>query len=300
MDLLYGFISSSKELGMSNGVIVFPSDLTGFEAWLRSQGRAPRTVRGRLAYLHRLVNELGHRVELDELYGFLARQAPGAREHFLKALRLFLQYSGRGDLLDRVRGGWQRPSRELKLESAVSLEDALSAIGMAADMSMDYALYLSVLLVSGLRPHEARLLRWGMLVEPQIFKIEKQSRLKRAYHAFITPRLYMLLVKSRRGERVVHYRRETEYHVLKRIREELPHFRPYELRALNAALLVRAGIPESVVKYLHGWAPESVLRRFYLDKQMSLVEMLLDVLSKHNEALEHVDSQLEAILGQVS
>ncbi len=274
-------------------VIILPPDLSGFEAWLRSQGRSERTIRERLQYLERLRGELGHRFTLDRFYRHIAES--GAREHYLKALRLLLRYQGRDDLLERLRGGWTPARKELRLEAAVSLEEALDAIHIAAGYSRDYALYLAAILVTGLRPHEVRGLRWSMQVLPQVFRLEKRSRLKRAYHAFLTPNLYTMLLEARRDDRLVRYRRETEYHVLKKIRRVYLAFRPYELRALNTALLFKAGLPEPLIKYMHGWAPESVLRRHYLDKHLGLEEMLEDLLVKHNQALQQVDERLQEL-----
>ncbi len=297
LEELYEALYGSWQLDGSRAVIVLPPDLSGFEAWLRAQGRGERTIRERIAYLERLRRELGTRFTVDDLYRFLANS--GAREHYLKAVRLLLKYQGRDDLLDRLRGGWTPSSNELKIETAIGLEEALGAIRIAAGENSDYALYLAAILVTGLRPHEVRALRWSRQVIPRVFRLEKRSRLKRAYHAFLSPNLYAILLGSKKDDRVVRYRRETEYHVLKRIKERYPGFRPYELRALNAALLFKAGIPEPLIKYMHGWAPESVLRRYYLDRQLGLEEMLEDLLQKHNAALESVDRRLTEILEQM-
>ena len=294
--MLYEFLYTPKKLKPNSDVIILPGSYEDFTAWLQSQGKSQRTIRERINYLKRLSNELGHRFTLNQFYKHMAKQQPRAREHYLKALRLYLRYIDRRDVLERLKGGWTPSSQELKTESAVSLEEAYDAIQIATMHSRDYALYLATILITGLRPHEVRALRWNKQVIPQVFKLEKKSRLKRAYHAFLTPNLYIELLKNKRGDRVVHYRRETEYNILLKIKKEIPQFRPYELRALNAALLFKAGLPESIVKYMHGWSPISVVRRYYLDKQLGLEEMLEDLLAKHNKALESVDERLGEIL----
>ena len=48
---------------------------------------------------------------------------------------------------------------------------------------------------------------------------------------------------------------------------------------------------------MHGWSPISVVRRYYLDKQLGLEEMLEDLLAKHNNALESVDQRLAEVFG---
>ena len=39
-------------------------------------------------------------------------------------------------------------------------------------------------------------------------------------------------------------------------------------------------------------APETVLRKYYLHRQMARQEMLLDILEQHNRALRNVDEWL--------
>ncbi len=299
IDLLYDVITSDGVIRRGDDVIPFsPEKLESFRNWLVANDKSERTINERLRYLKRLVASLGWFPTIDDVFAFLSRQSAGAREHYLKALRLWLQYIGREDLLNRFKGGWV--IRESDHEAAITLNEALAAIKIAAINSRRYALYLATLLVTGLRPHEVRALRWDNEVIPQVIKLEKKSRYKRAYYAFLTPKLYTLLLQDSRDSRVVKWRRETEYRTLKLIKEEIPAFRPYELRALNTALLLKAGIPEPIIKFIHGWAPRSTMRRYYIDKQLSTKEMLKDILKKHNKALEEIDSLLERILSPTS
>jgi len=297
VDLLYEFIRSEVlPKGVDDVIVLSPRRLESFADYLKSLGRSERTVEERLNYLTRLASALGWSFSVEDLYKYLSGQSPNVRDHIMKALRLYLRFEDREDLLSKLRGGWTH--KEVDLEDSISLEEALDAVRVAAGASRDYSLYLATLLVTGLRPHEVRSLRWSNEVIPQVIKVEKASRTKRAYYAFLTPNLYLELIKEARdvGGRVVHYRRETEYLVLKEIRTKIPSFRPYSLRALNTALLVKAGVPQPVIEFIHGWAPRSVMRLHYLDKQLTQKEMLKDILQKHNQALKEVDEKLSAIL----
>ncbi|MEM1681112.1 MAG: integrase [Sulfolobales archaeon] len=296
--MLYEFIRGEvlpKEV--DDVIVLSPQRLESFADYLKSLGRSERTVEERLNYLSRLTSVLGWSFSIDDLYKYLSAQSPNVRDHVVKALRLYLRFEDREDLLSKLRGGWIH--KEVDLEDSISLEEALNAVEVAAGVSRDYSLYLATLLVTGLRPHEVRSLRWVNEVIPQVIKVEKVSRTKRAYYAFLTPNLYLELIKEARdvGDRVVRYRRETEYIALKEVRVKIPSFRPYQLRALNTALLVKAGVPQPVIEFIHGWAPRNIMRLHYLDKQLTQKEMLKDILQKHNQALKEVDEKLQQILG---
>ncbi|MEM4976596.1 MAG: integrase [Desulfurococcaceae archaeon] len=297
MDLLYEFLRGDilpKEV--DDVIALSPKRLESFADYLRSLGRSERTVEERLRYLRRLCEELGWSFSVDDLYKYLSDRSPNVRDHIVKALRLYLRFEDREDVLSKLRGGWIH--KEVDLEDSISLEEALDAIKVATSVSRDYSLYLATLLVTGLRPHEVRSLRWSSEVIPQVIKVEKVSRTKRAYYAFLTPNLYLELIKEAKeeGGRVVHYRREIEYLALKEIRTKIPSFRPYSLRALNTTLLVKAGVPQPVIEFIHGWAPRNIMRLHYLDKQLTQKEMLKDILQKHNQALKEVDEKLNALL----
>ncbi len=266
-----------------------PEELEGFKAYLVTKGKSERTIRERIRYLERLVDELGMTPSVNDLLSFLAERSPHERDHFRKALRLWLSYSGQKEALEYLSGGWVRTEAR---DVGVGLEEALEAIRIAWSVEPKYALYLILLLVTGLRPSELRSVKRSGQVLPLIFSIEKpNTATKRHSYAFLTPTSLELRDKVLgRYERLVFWRREIEYKALKGIRESLPGFRPYALRALNAELLLRGGVPEAIIDYIQGRAPETVLRKHYLHKQMTRQEMLLDILDQHNKALKDVDN----------
>ena len=294
--MLYEFIRGEVlPKDVDDVIVLSPQRLESFVDYLKSLGRSEKTVEGRLSYLRRLYGELGWSFSVDDLYKYLSTQSPNVRDHVVKALRLYLRFEDREDVLSKLRGGWIH--KEVDLEDSISLEEALDAIKVATSVSRDYSLYLATLLVTGLRPHEVRSLRWSSEVIPQVIQVEKVSKTKRAYYAFLTPNLYLELIKEARdvGDKVVRYRRETEYLTLKEVKAKIPSFRPYQLRALNTALLVKAGVPQPVIEFIHGWAPRNIMRLHYLDKQLTQKEMLKDILQKHNQALKEVDEKLQQI-----
>ena len=253
-----------------------------------SSGRSERTVAERIKYLERIVEKLGLAPSTDAVLEFLAERSPHERDHYRKALRLWLKYSGQDEALRLLRGGWARAEPG---EGGLSLEEALEAIRVAWGVEPRYALYLALLLVTGLRPVELRSVKRSGQLLPLVFAIEKpSSTTKRHSYAFLTPTALELRDKLLgRYEKLVFWRREVEHEALKAIRERLPGFKPYQLRALNAELLLRGGLPEAIIDYIQGRAPETVLRKHYLHKQMTRQEMLLDILGQHNKALKDVD-----------
>ncbi len=298
--MLYSFISSDHPLPSRDNVVLFSEEkIEGFRNWLISNNKSERTIRERINYLKRLISDLGYSVEIDEIFKYLAKQQPEARYHFIKALRLYLQYINRKDLLERINIKWRKYESSFLKEPEISLNDTLVAIRLASECSANYAIYLSTLLVTGLRPFQVRSLRWSNERLPQVFRLERKigGELKKGYYAFVTPNLYLILLKNAVDDKVIKYSRKTEEKCLKKIKEEIPNFRPYELRSWNTVLLIKYGIQESVVKFIQGWAPESVMRRYYLDKHLGTDFMLKDILRKHNEALREVDEEIGKILG---
>ncbi|WP_180385538.1 integrase [Pyrodictium delaneyi] len=249
--------------------------------------------------MEKIAEELGLAPSADAVLEFLAGRSPHERDHFRKALRLWLKYSGQREALELLSGGWAKTEAG---GTGVSLEEALEAIRIAWGVDPRYALYLALLLITGLRPVELRSVKRSGQILPLVFAIEKPSTTtKRHSYAFLTPTALGLRDKLLgRYEKLVFWRREVEYEALKAIRERLPGFRPYALRALNAELLLRGGVPEAIIDYIQGRAPETVLRKHYLHKQMTRQEMLLDILGQHNKALRDVDEWLRGeILSRV-
>jgi len=125
---------------------------------------------------------------VDVVLQFLVdEESPNVRDHYRKALRLWLRYSGQKDALEYLSGGWA-PSTE-NPEPAVTLEEALEIARLAWRVDRRYAVYLLGLLVTGLRPSELRSSRRDRAKAPLVFELEKPStRTKRSTgYAFVTP-----------------------------------------------------------------------------------------------------------------
>jgi integrase len=280
-----------------------PEELEGFSAWLTLQGKTERTVRERLQYLERLAEELGLSPSIEAVLAFLAEEeSPHARDHYKKALRLWLRYSWQKEALEYLRGGWA-PSREP--EPAVTLEEALEIAGLAWGVDRRYAVYLLGLLVTGLRPSELRSARRDRAKAPLVFEIEKPStRTKRSTgYAFVTPAWLELrdAVLGKGYERLVWWRRETEHQALKTVREKYPGFAPYQLRSLNLWLLTRAGLDLALANYLQGRAPKTIGEKHYLRRLLQRENPLLWLLEQHNKALREVDQYIrEELLPRIS
>ncbi len=266
-------------------------DLEGFVAWLRQRGRTERTIEERVRYLRKLSERLGALPTIEGVLRFFEGLNGAERDHYRKALRLWLRYSGQRKALEWFEGGWE--SRRESSQPGIALEEAFEAVKIAWSVEPRYALYLVLLLVTGLRPSELRAARRDKPLAPLVFEIEKpQTTTKRHSYAFLTPAALELRDKLLGSgyDRLAWYRRQKEHECLKVVREKLPSFRPYDLRALNAQLLIMNGVPVPVANYIQGRAPEDVLRRHYLDKQLTREEIILDVLKRHNQALRDVDT----------
>jgi integrase len=171
----------------------------------------------RIRYLRQLMEELGPTPSVDAVLTFLVDvESPAKRDHFKKALRLWLRYSNQKDMLEYFSGGWA-PSGE-NLEPAVTLEEALEVVRIAWGVNRRYAVYLLGLLVTGLRPSELRSARRDKARAPLVFEVEKPStRTKRnPGYAFVTPAWLELrdAVLGKSYRRLVFWRREDEWEAL--------------------------------------------------------------------------------------
>ena len=134
------------------------------------------------------------------------------------------------------------------------------------------------------------------MVDEGVVALHHKTTTKRAYYAFFTRRIWELLKQLRKPwqERVVAYRREYEHKCLKRIRQEIPWFEPYQLRHLNATILVLRNMPSDLVNFIQGRAQEDILMRYYahLDLKMALRELREQL----SERLEDVDQRIAEII----
>ncbi len=153
-----------------------------------SQGKSDRTIKEHLNYLRKLINNFGWSIDVYKIIEYLSTLAPGQRDHYRKALRLYLRFIDRKEFLELLSGKWI--SRDSEKEPGITLKQAKEIIEIATAIDKDYALYLAALLVTGIRPKELRAITWNdqmNTIDPRIFKINNTSTTKRSYYAFLTP-----------------------------------------------------------------------------------------------------------------
>jgi len=301
--LLYGFLEAKLNPLLSETVIHFsPESIDKFRAWLISQGRAGRTVEERIRYIRSLISDLGWSIDIYKAIEYMSKLPEHKRDHVRKSLRLYLRFTKRMDLLELLSGGWRHAPREIDVEPSITLEEAKEVIEIAKTISVDYALYLAALLVTGLRPSELRGITWRdqSSVDPKIFRVNHETKTKRSYYAFLTPGLLKLLEDARgSSDKLVRWRRETEYKVLKVVRLKHPGFKPYDLRSLNTYILYLRKVDPLKIKLIHGWIPQQeVMTKYYLIKHLNKNETLLEILSTHNNALADIDEWIRSIFGK--
>ncbi len=303
INLLYSFFETSLNPLLRDSVIHFsPDSLEKFKAWLISQGRTKKTIRDHMNYLKKLVNKFGWSIDIYKVIEYLSTLSHGQRNHYRKALRLYLKFINRKEFLELLSGKWT--SNESEKEPGITLEQAKEIIEIAATLNIDYALYLAALLITGIRPKELKTITWDdqmNTVDPKIFKIKTSSQLKRSYYAFLTPNLLKLLEKTKRtrSNKLVHWRRETEHNILKIIKTKYPTFRPYELRSLNTYILYMNKVDVLKIKLIHGWIPKAeVMTNYYLIKHLNKNETLLEILDTHNKVFKEIDEWIGEVLGR--
>ena len=255
-----------------------------------------------------ITRDLGWKPSIYDIIEYMSGLPSDKQLHLKKAVRLYLKFIKRKDLLEFFEGGWSSSTSSGDVVT-ISLAEALGAISLASYMDPVYAIYLCTLLVTGLRPCEVKSITWDnqlVALDPRIFKLEKMERkTKRAYYAFTTPALLEALEKlkdrpRRRTNKIVIYRREVEYEVLKKIKHVYQKFEPRLLRDVNSWILTKAGIQETIVKFIHGWTSKEVFYKHYLRPQMTREEALLEILHMHNQALKEIDKWLrENILAKL-
>jgi len=77
--------------------------------------------------------------------------------------------------------------------------------------------------------------------------------------------------------------------ILKKIKKIYPKFEPRLLRKVNTWILEKAGVPETITKFTHGWTGKEIFYSRYLRPQMTREEALLEILHMHNQALKQID-----------
>ncbi|NPA99693.1 MAG: tyrosine-type recombinase/integrase [Crenarchaeota archaeon] len=230
----------------------------------------------------------------------MSRQKPSVRDHIRKAIRLYLHFVRRKDLLD-LFSYEAKGEDEDEGEPAIGLDEFYDILTVAKTINKNYAVYLAGLLVTGLRPYELRSLTWNDQadIDPRIFRLRVMSRRKRAYYAFLTPGLLDVLEKTKitGSPKLFHYSHKTERKVLKAIRRLKPGFRPYDLRSLNTYILYQAGIDWDTIRFMHGWISRKTWWKYYLRKHVTKEQALLETLRLHNQVFQPIDQKITEILG---
>ena len=300
-NLLYELMSENYDFHGEDPVIVFsPESLERFAAWMKAQDKKPRTIKERLHSLRRLISALGWKPSVYDIIDYMSRQSENARDHIRKAVRLYLHFIGRKELLELFKAGWKHYEEE-EIEPAIGIDEFYDILVVAKNINKNYAIYLAGLLITGLRPVELRSLEWRdqTVIDPRIFRLRVTSRRKRAYYAFLTPGLLGILENTmiESSQKLFHYRRENEYKVLKAIRKLKPGFRPYDLRSLNTYLLYSARIDKDTIRFMHGWISRKTWWKFYLSRHVTKKQALLETLRMHNTVFHEIDQRITKILG---
>jgi len=252
---------------------------------------------------------------IDEYVDFLINPArnvdlllslsPKHRNKVLCTLSIFSQFLDLKLGTETFHDYFKKLRRKLKIkwnekqpadifEKITSLDEALKAIEIAAEIYPEYAIYLATLLESGLRPIELLTVRKEAF-RPQlrIIKVMIIRKTKRAFIGILGPKLTEILrdmISRRNWTRLFELNKDRVNKASKKIREEIPWFRPYHLRKLNASILLKKGVDSQIVDLLQGRAEATVLMQHYFK---TTIEELVKI---HNSAIKEIDDKIYSIL----
>ncbi len=242
-------------------------EVEGFRAWLSSKGRSKKTVKERCRCLRNFLLS-GTPLTARGLTAFFSRLRPGEAEHYAKALRLYLKYKGRRDLIEYV------PSVSVKVEGGAREAPRYEDVRKVAEyIETREALYLYAMLAeSGLRPGLGyQLTRNDVILGHRVVKRPLATRTKRFWFTFYYVDLDEELSKYVRGlssARLFPKKpRNLRLEIYKAMDRALGYrFTLYDLRHFWISYMNYKGVNPLIVEVLAGHKPPffRVTTDFYL------------------------------------
>ena len=283
--------SMGREWHVSEG------DVEAFIKAMRLKGDREKTIRDKAYYIRKALAEMDWTLSPDRIRDYLvdvlSEEGPNVARHVSTSLKAFLKHVLRPrdpSLFSMLYNSFttiqSKASNNARLPTIEELRQILSRIE-----SIEAKTYFLILAEAGLRPGEPFLIKMDSVdLERGMLRIEKMTRTKRAFVAFLRPETLEFIKREylpRRetfvngitkaitasgwfGEDVIEQfrnrfmpfdqgrlRREIKEAARQALGEE---FNLYILRKFFTTWMVSHGVPESIVNTLQGRAPPSEYR----------------------------------------
>ena len=274
-------------------VAVTREHVEAFEKLLKS--KAEQTKRDRIAYLRRVLNDLGWELSAERLQEYIAElqeESPHVARHVATTLKFFIKHVLKDP---NLYNAFKTPKVEYGLTAEPLTLEEVRAVARAIEWPPAKA-YYALLAETGLRPGEILNARLQDLdLNERMLKIMKAGNsTKRSYIAFFSERLrdYLRDVYLPYREEFIEVREASVRNLLKEsvtvwrnllfpfkdsaLRAAIydamdralgRRFRLYDLRAFYASYMSLRGVPGQIIDLLQGRVPPrefQVLARHYL------------------------------------
>ncbi|GAY26536.1 hypothetical protein ATG_17400 [Desulfurococcaceae archaeon AG1] len=273
------------------------SEVQEFLSWVRdlvSKSYYEKNIKIYAKYLRYLVSSA-------RFAQILATKSPKVRTHILKVVANFTRFLDNKYETTIYSDHYEILKKRLKIRWSIepltprripSVDELIDIVSISSDIYINYALFIYLLSISGLRPSEVRHLEIRDIITP----IMKGLSTKRAYYCFVTDNY--LKLASKLGLNRVKLSSTGVYMARKAIKQRYPWFTLYSLRHFFATYMIRKGMAEAKVDFIQGRAPRTVLRKYYI--HLDEGEALEELYREYRELIRELDNTLyNVIIGKI-